>query len=265
MPGGPIDSGGSLRAECYTEIVTSLDLTFIGTGNAFAPGGLCWNGFVVNERYLFEVPPTALMALNRVGIDANTLDAIVISHHHGDHFLGLPFLILHWKWMGRTRPVRIIGPAGTQRLAMEIGEMAFPGEFDLPFEIEWEVARPGVAMSVGELQLEPVEVKHDPLLNQSLGYAAAIGVRRFGYTGDSALCDGVLDLARRNEVLVSECSSRSARLEVDVHMNLVDDMPKVRAAMPPESKLLLTHLGPDVGPLPGVEFTITRDLERYCL
>lgn len=247
----------------YTPCVTELDLTFIGTGNAFAPGGLCWNGFVVNDRYLFEAPPTALMALNKAGIDANALDAVILSHHHGDHFLGLPFLILHWKYMGRTRPIRIIGPVDTQRLATAIGELTFPGEFDLPFEIEWEVALPGRLMTVGALEIEPVEVEHDPRLSQSLGFAAALGIRRFGYTGDSALCDGVFDLARRNEVLVSECSSRSARL--DMHMNLVDDMPKLRAEMPRESTLLLTHLAPNVGPLPGVDFTITRDLERYRL
>ncbi len=244
--------------------MTALDLTFIGTGNAFAPGGLCWNGFVVNDRYLFEAPPTALMALNKAGIDANTLEAVILSHHHGDHFLGLPFLLLHWKYLGRTRPIRIIGPVETQRLAIEIIDLAFPGQMDgLPFEIEWEVALPGKSVAIGDLALEPVEAKHDTRLSQSLGYAAALGVRRFGYTGDSALCDGVLDLARGSEVLVSECSSRSDQL--DIHMNLVDDMPKLRAAMAPESKLLLTHLGPNVGPLPGVDFTITSDLARYSL
>ena len=50
-----------------------------------------------------------------------------------------------------------------------------------------------------------------------------------------------------------------------MHMNLVDDMPKVRAAMPAGSKLLLTHLGPNLGALSEVEFTVTRDLERYRL
>lgn len=37
--------------------MADLDLRFIGTGNAFAPGGLCWNGFVLEGRYLFEAPP----------------------------------------------------------------------------------------------------------------------------------------------------------------------------------------------------------------
>lgn len=36
-----------------------LEFTFIGTGNAFVPGGLCWNGFLVDRRVLFEAPPQA--------------------------------------------------------------------------------------------------------------------------------------------------------------------------------------------------------------
>ena len=56
-----------------------LELQFIGTGNAFAPGGLCWNGFVVNGRFLFEAPPQALQSLNLMGIDPNGLDAVVLN------------------------------------------------------------------------------------------------------------------------------------------------------------------------------------------
>ncbi len=89
--------------------MAGLELTFIGSGNAFVREGACWNGFVANGRYLFEAPPQALMALNRLGIDPNAIDAVVLSHHHGDHLLGLPFLLLHWKYLGRTTPVTVIG------------------------------------------------------------------------------------------------------------------------------------------------------------
>jgi hypothetical protein len=44
--------------------MSGINLTFIGSGNAFAPAGLCWIGFLVNGKYLFETPPSALMAIN---------------------------------------------------------------------------------------------------------------------------------------------------------------------------------------------------------
>lgn len=238
-----------------------IDLTFIGTGNAFAPGGLCWNGFLASNRYLFEAPPQALMSLNKLGVDANELEAVILSHHHGDHFLGLPFLILNWKYMGRTKPVRIVGPPGTKQLTEDISNRVYPGLFEFGFEIEWVTAKPGRLLTVGDLELEPVTAKHDTRLELNLGYAARLNGRRFAYTGDSALCDGMLDLARHAEVLVSECASRDSVF--DVHMNLVDDIPRLRAAMHPDAHLLLTHLGPgiDAGNLPRT--TVANDFASY--
>lgn len=238
-----------------------LDLRFVGTGNAFAPEGLCWNGFLANNRYLFEAPPQALMSLNRLGVDPNQLEAVIVSHHHGDHFLGLPFLILHWKYQGRVAPIRIVGPPGTEQLTHDIGERVYPGLFEINYDIEWVVAEPGNKLTVGALELEPVAVKHDTRLDLSLGYAARLDGRRFAYTGDTALCDAVLDLARGAEVLVSECASRDG--QIDIHMNLVDDMPQVQAALGPDSHLLLTHLGPGVDNNNLPRTVVARDFESY--
>jgi ribonuclease BN (tRNA processing enzyme) len=241
--------------------VGALELRFIGTGNAFAPGGLCWNGFVVNERFLFEAPPQALQSLNRMGMDANALEAVVISHHHGDHFLGLPFLLLQWKYYGRQSPVTIVGPPGTRDLASDIALRVYPGVFNIKYELNWIEASSGDHVAVAGLELEALAVQHDRRLSGSLGFKATLGGRRFAYTGDTAWCEAVAEMARHAEVLVSECASHSDVL--DIHMNLVDDIPKVRAAMDPDAQLVLTHLTPEVttGGLPNT--TIAEDLARY--
>jgi ribonuclease BN (tRNA processing enzyme) len=238
-----------------------LELTFIGTGNAFAPGGLCWNGFVANGRYLFEAPPQALMSLHQCGIDPNQLDAVVISHHHGDHLLGLPFLMLHWKYMGRSRPIRIVGPPETEAVVRAITSRVYPGLFEQRYGIDWLEARPGQTVDLAGMALDPVEVKHDERLNVNLGFACRLDGRRLAYTGDSALCEAVLGLARDAEVLVAECSSRDER--VPLHMNLVDDIPRVRSAMPAGASLLLSHLATDVDDA-GLEGVIAaRDRAVY--
>jgi ribonuclease BN (tRNA processing enzyme) len=239
-----------------------LRLTFIGTGNAFSPNGLCCNGFVVNDRFLFDAPPQSLSSLNTVGLDPNALEAVIISHHHGDHFLGLPFLLLHWKWKGRSAPVKIVGPPETRSLAEDIAKKVFPGVLDdLKYAIEWVDLQPGRATAVDGMQVEPVVVQHDDGLVMSLGYQCRLDGRTFGYTGDTILCDGVLDLARSSEVLVSECASRADN--IPVHMNLLDDIPVVRAAMKPGAQLILTHITPDVdtNSLPATQ--VARDFHTY--
>ncbi|MGK2966186.1 MAG: MBL fold metallo-hydrolase [Tepidiformaceae bacterium] len=240
-----------------------LELTFLGTGNAFAPGGLCWNGFVANRTHLFEAPPTALPSLHNAGLDPNDLETVVISHHHGDHFLGLPFLMLHWKERGRTKPLRIVGPPGTESLAREIAARVYPSLFEFNYPLEWVALNAGESASSAGLELETVEMKHDTRLALNLGFRASLAGRSFSYTGDSAICDAVLDLARGVDVMVAECASRERT--APTHMDLVDDIPIVRAVMRPDARLILTHLGPGItaGDLPNT--TVAQDLAVYRL
>jgi len=239
-----------------------LQLTFIGSGNAFSPAGLCCNGFVVNDRFLFEAPPQALSSLNHVGIDPNELDAVVISHHHGDHFLGLPFLLLHWRWQGRKKPVTIVGPTGTEALARDISEKVFPGVLSqVNYDLQWVEGEGGDHLLLKGLEIEPHTVQHDEGLNMSLGYSCRVGPRRFAYTGDTRLCDAVFDLAKGQELLVSECASRTG--VVPVHMNLVDDMPLVHAALPSGAAMILTHIAPDVDTNGLPNTFVAQDFKNY--
>lgn len=241
--------------------MAALDFAFVGTGNAFAPGGLCWNGFLVDARFLFEAPPQALQSLNRLGVDANDLDAVILSHHHGDHFLGLPFLLLHWKYFGRARPATIVGPPGTRDLATGIARTVYPGVFDIHYELRWVELADGESVQLGDLELQALAVRHDTRLSLNLGYVARLGGRTFAYTGDTGFCDALLVMAKAAEVLVSECSSFAD--PVPIHLNLRDDIPRLRDAMAPNAQLLLTHLSPALaaGHLPNT--TVARDLERY--
>src|SRR5690349_10150339 len=99
-----------------------LDLLFVGSGNALAPAS-CWSGFLLNGRYLFDAPPSALYGLKRGGASLDTLDVVLLSHFHGDHFFGLPFLLLEYAYPGaagtritrrRTRDLTIVGPPGVE-------------------------------------------------------------------------------------------------------------------------------------------------------
>lgn len=239
-----------------------LNLTFIGSGNAFSPAGLCCNGFLLNNTVLFDAPPQALSSLNQLQIDPNGIDAVVISHHHGDHFLGLPFILLHWRWKGRKTPARIVGPRGTEALAKDIAEKVFPGVLKgLGYDLEWTDAEPGELLRIGDLEIEPHQMEHDPGLDTCLGFQCRLGRRRFAYTGDTRLCPSVFDLAKGTELLVSECASRSDI--VPVHMNLTDDIPQVRAAMAPTAKLILTHLAPDVDANGLPNTVIAEDFKTY--
>jgi ribonuclease BN (tRNA processing enzyme) len=157
--------------------------------------------------------------------------------------------------------VKIVGPRGTREIGLQIAETVFPGCTDADFPVDWVEARPGAAISANGLELEPVEVVHDSRLIQCLGYSVKFGNRRFGYTGDTILCDAVKDLARTSDILVSECASQAD--EIPVHMNLVNDIPQVRKLMKPEAPLILTHSGADVDPVGIPNTFVAEDFKTY--
>jgi ribonuclease BN (tRNA processing enzyme) len=72
---------------------------------------------------LVDCGATSLVAMRQQGLDPAEVDAVVVSHLHGDHFGGIPFLILHCQFAGRVRPLTIVGPAGVRErviAAMEV-------------------------------------------------------------------------------------------------------------------------------------------------
>ena len=50
-------------------------------------------------------------AARRAGVNLMKLDAICLTHYHGDHIFGLPGLLQTLGCQGRTRPLTIFGPA----------------------------------------------------------------------------------------------------------------------------------------------------------
>lgn len=240
-----------------------LEITFMGVGDAFASGGACWNGFLVNRTILFEAPPQALMSVQRAGVDPNDIEVVVISHHHGDHFYGLPMLMLWWRWNGRKKPLRIVAPANTERITRDIARETFPWLFDISYELEWIVAEPGCRLELPGLAILPLEMVHDATINVCLGFQAEIDGRRLGYTGDTVYCPSVEKLALWSEIMIAECVSITPN---PVHMDFANDIPRVRALLPEGRPLILTHLGVDVAastPMPGVSIAEEQKTYRF--
>jgi ribonuclease BN (tRNA processing enzyme) len=52
---------------------------------------------------------------------------VAVTHLHGDHFGGLPFLILYGQFSRRSAPVQVAGPPGVRTRLAEAMEALFPG------------------------------------------------------------------------------------------------------------------------------------------
>src|SRR5262245_54824193 len=95
----------------------AVGVTFLGTGDAFSAAGSFQASYLVRgggTTVLLDCGASTLTSLKRHGLDATAIDAVLLSHLHGDHFAGLPYLFLQYRFdTPRRRPLHIAGPPGT--------------------------------------------------------------------------------------------------------------------------------------------------------
>ena len=143
----------------------SVTVQFLGSGDAFGSGGRFQACILVRAdagHVVLDGGASSLIAMKRFGVDPNEVDAVVLSHLHGDHFGGLPFLILDGQFSRRTRPLTVAGPPGVEERVRAAMEVLFPGSsttarrFGLEF-VELEERR---EHSLGPLSVTAYAVEH---------------------------------------------------------------------------------------------------------
>jgi ribonuclease BN (tRNA processing enzyme) len=102
------------------------EIVFIGTSDAFGAGGRRQSAILMRApsgSVLLDCGTTTSTGLAALGIERNEIDAIVISHYHGDHFGGIPILLLAALYEdARTRPLRIVGPPGIEARVRQLAD-----------------------------------------------------------------------------------------------------------------------------------------------
>jgi ribonuclease BN (tRNA processing enzyme) len=231
-----------------------LELSFLGSGGAFAIGGRYWSSFVVNRRYVFEAPPTLLPHLKRMAIPVADIHAVFITHFHGDHFMGLPFLFLEYAYLTPRRDdLYIAGPPGVQALIEGLAETAFPGlsHAEVDYQRRYLEAKPGPEQALDDVRFLTMPMNHANGKLTALGYRLHLDGKVLAYSGDTQLCDELFALAEGADVLIVDCSYCQG--EGPEHMGIADIM-KVKKTLSPSTAIILTHLDtePDSSCLDGL-------------
>src|SRR5580658_1201551 len=143
-----------------------VQVTVLGTGDAFASGGRAQSGYLIDAgglRIMLEAGPALLEMLKRDGIATSSLDMMVISHLHGDHFAGLPFLVLEYMYESpRKRPFVVVGPRNLEQRTWTLMRTMFP-HFDLAKiqrKIKWVVIEPEQTVRVGKVKVSAIRSPH---------------------------------------------------------------------------------------------------------
>lgn len=220
-------------------------VTVLGSGNAFHSDGrghACHLAeTTAGERVLLDAGATALDRMARHGVSPDDLDAVLLTHFHGDHFLGVPCLLLHLNFIaGRTRPLTIAGPAGVARVVEDALALAYPG-IELRFELAFRELTAGDA-TLGSVAVTAVPLVHRP---ESLGYRlTGPGGRVLAYSGDCRFDDALLRLVDGADLAMIELSLEGPDDPSESHVTLHDI--RTRGKKLAAKRLLFVHLDDDL-------------------
>jgi ribonuclease BN (tRNA processing enzyme) len=239
----------------------SARLTFVGSGDAFAAGGrfqtclhLAANGA---DPLLIDCGATSLIALKRLSIDPAQIGHVVLTHLHGDHFGGLPWLILDGQFAKRTRPLNILGPPKTKERFAQAFEALYPGalEAERPFVTEVAEYTERTEQDFGPTRITAYPVKHTPgTMPHALRVEYAGKV--IAYSGDTEWTDTLIEASQDADLFICECNFFDTQAPGHLDYQTLTEHRNQLGAQ----RIVLTHMGDEMLPrLPEVELEAASD------
>jgi ribonuclease BN (tRNA processing enzyme) len=224
-----------------------MRLTVVGSGDAFGSGGrsnTCFWLETAKGTLTVDFGASALPALKARKLDPNAIDAIVLSHLHGDHFGGLPFLLLDYQFLARRQtPLTIAGPPGTRARLDAALEVFFPKAGGNIWRVPWTVQEIAVGVESDVLGHSVLSVE---VVHQSDAPSTALrlsdGEKTFAYSGDTEWTDALLPIAAQADLFVCECYAYAGKMSGHLSWEIL----KPRLADLNAKRTMLTHMNPSV-------------------
>lgn len=189
-----------------------MRITMCGTANGGSTAAAGANVLVeaAGSRLLFDCGHSSVNSLVQALGPGASVDALLFSHLHFDHVVGLPELFARFAFERRQWP-SILGPSGTPEYVAEALRVAralsHNPERQPPPDPGVTLSGPGDTRSLGDIEVTTVEVPHVPYLE--------CVARRLDWDGGSIVYSGdttdapeiMTSLALGAGVLIHECFS----------------------------------------------------------
>jgi len=176
----------------------------------------------------------------RLGLDFRRVDTICFSHFHPDHvseFVPFLFAMNYTVDFTRSLPLHVIGPKGLkdfyEQLRGIFGRWVEAQTYPLFFHEAEESNLP-----FPDFEIKTLPMNHSA---KSIGFRLAGQGRSLAYSGDTDYCVNIVNLGRKADLLILECSFPDERKK-EGHLT-----PALAGRIAREAscqKLLLTHFYP---------------------
>ncbi len=191
-----------------------MKITFLGVGEA------CDQQFVNTSVLITAANSCQLMLDCGFSIphryfslfdDPEKPDAVWISHFHGDHFFGMPLLLLRLWEMGRTKPLTIISQHGVEEKIISLMDTAYKGfSRKLQYPLEFKELEPGEKIQFKNLTMQAAQTVHS---ERNLGLLVEENDKKIYYSGDGRPSEQAIKLINNCDLIIHES------------FKMVDDIP----------------------------------------
>jgi ribonuclease BN (tRNA processing enzyme) len=238
-----------------------MQLQFVGCGDALGSGGrfnTCFH--VTGERvnFLIDCGASSLPALKRLAIAREDIDLILITHFHGDHFGGLPFLLLDAQFTHRTRPLVIAGPRGIEMRLAHLMEALFEhsSRTKQRFDLSVVALEPEETRAFGTVYVTPYPVVHGESGGPFLAYRIEAEGRVIAYSADTEWTETLIPAGRNADLFIAEAYYYDKIVKNHLSLKTLEtNLPEINP-----KRLVLTHMSDDMlGRLDTLGHTAAHD------
>ncbi|MEM3444534.1 MAG: ribonuclease Z [Thermoplasmata archaeon] len=137
-----------------------MEVIFLGTGGTVpTPERNTVSVAVRREKevVLFDCCEGCQKQIMKSTVSFMKIRKVFLTHFHGDHFLGLPGMLQTMGLLGRTEPLEIYGPEGTEEF---IEGMLKTGYYGLEFEVKARMLKPGEAVETENFYVRAIKLNH---------------------------------------------------------------------------------------------------------
>jgi ribonuclease Z len=219
-------------------MASTFRVTLLGTGvpiprpDRYGPATLIQAG---DQTILVDAGRGATIRLFELGIPIGRIDALLLTHFHSDHTVGIPDLWLT-GWLSsyfaaRRRPFHVIGPTGTSELMHHL-QAAYSRDVEIRVEDEKlarehaavmteEFVRDGIVYEAGGLRVIAFTVDHGDAIKPAYGYRIEYDGRSAVISGDTRYNENVVKFGGGADLLIHEVAMARPELAGAPHIQRI--------------------------------------------
>lgn len=201
-----------------------MKITMLGTGAALPDPDRAQSGILLTlsngRNYLFDCGEGVTRQMVKANVDPASVGFVFLTHLHHDHICDYPYFVISSWILNKVGAPLVLGPKGTKHFVDHLFEHgAYKTDFDArsaypvrqqnieAMRPEVREVSPGVVYEDEDVKISVDWVNHIPReVCECFGVRVEAEGKVFAFSGDTAPCDAMVELARDADVLIHECT-----------------------------------------------------------